>query len=326
MPQTARKTSASKKVSKKNEELHHSSAGLIVLQWLTYAFWGWLIVGLLWLLSVILMNALLDEPVADVVPYAIAASVVALPLAFVTDLFYRKHEPLKKVGGSAVVMIIHAVLYALLGIGSLIITVFMAIDLAVGTGDNTEKSITLFVGLFATLAYAAAFLRTLNPFKTAWPLRAYGYGMLAVTLALLVLTITGPLTKSIATRDDRRIEENIVNVQLAIDEYVAQHHELPSSLDTLAFDPWYAKETKQLINDKLITYQKEERVIEQSDDTATAQHRYQLCVEYTHARKDATPESDTYGSIINIDTHEAGAVCYKLQSEDWDADSFDSAL
>ena len=315
MSNTVKQTRTAKKAVKKRNPPVRSSAGIIVLQWLTYAFWGWLIVGLLWLLGVILTNALLGEPVANMVPYAIAASVVALPLAFFTDLLYRKHEPLTKTGGSAVVMILHAVLYALLGIASLIVAVFMGLDLTVGTGDNTEKSITLFVALFATAAYGITFLRTLNPFKTALPLRLYGYSMLVATVVLLALTITGPLVHSIQTRDDRRIEENILSIQMAIDEYVTEHSQLPDSLEALTFESWQPTEAKQLVDEGLVTYKKEDTITTTSDST---RHRYQLCTEYTHARKNATPESDTYSTFLRPETHEAGAVCYKLYSESWD--------
>lgn len=298
--------------SKKAAAPAHSSAGVIVLQWLTYAFWGWLIVGLIWLLSVILLNAIMDEPTANAVPYAIAASVVVLPLAFLCDLFYRKREPAKKAGGAGIVLILHTVVYALLGIGALIIAIFTALNLAINTGENKPQLITLAVAGFAACMYALTFLRTLNPFNTKFAARLYSYGMLVVTLGLLLFTITGPLASSIATRDDRRIEENIANLQYAIDEYTMTHNQLPDSLDNLSTELEYTDEAKRLVNDGVVTYKKEHATTEQDGSDTVARHHYQLCAEFTHERKADEAQNDSYRSFTDFEAHGAGEVCFKL--------------
>src|SRR5690606_24348193 len=114
-----------------SEKQPHNTPGIIILQWLTYAFWGWLIVGLIWLIALVFMNALTDsaEDVLGMLPYAIAGTTVVLPIALTWDLFYRKHEPKKKTGGASVIMILPAVIFALPGIGALILAVFMLVNM-----------------------------------------------------------------------------------------------------------------------------------------------------------------------------------------------------
>ena len=54
-----------------------------------------------------------DADVGSFDPYAVAAVLVLLPVSFITDFFYSKREPGKKTGAATIVMVIHAVLYAL---------------------------------------------------------------------------------------------------------------------------------------------------------------------------------------------------------------------
>lgn len=302
---------------------HPASAGELVLQWLTYAFWGWLILGLIWLLYVVLANTILDQSVTSVVPYAIAASVVLLPLAFVTDRFYLKREPLKKVGGTAIIMVIHAVLFAVLGIIALIVTVFTAINFTItvtGASDADAKLVSLLVTSFATLLYTAAFLRTLNPFKSKKPLHIYSIAMLSLTVVLLIAAIAGPLAKGFATRNDRLIEQHLSSVETSISTYAQDNGELPDTLDDVIPN---SPEAEQLITEGLVEYKKEGSVTTQQDalNGSTIEHRYQLCVEYKEAAKYDGNYSTSYRvgkkeytSYVSTSYHGAGKECYKLKA------------
>lgn len=298
----------------------HSTAGILVLQWLTYAFWGWLIIALMWLMTVVLTNAILDEPVTGMIPYAIAASVVLLPLAFFTDFFYRKHEPLKKAGGAVVIMVIHAVLFALLGIISLIVTVFTGLNIAIDTGDVDGKVIALSTAGFAALLYVATFLRTLNPFKSRKPLTIFSIFMLAITVILLIFAIAGPLAKSFATRTDRLIEQNLSSVQTGIDSYIEANNALPASLNDVTFNN---ADAKQLVDDGLVEYKPEAKVTELTRNGSSTEHRYQLCVEYTATSGSEYSRSNyrsinEYTSYASTTPHDAGEVCYKLKATTYD--------
>ena len=291
-----------------------NSPGTLVLQWLTYAFWGWLILALIWLAAVVLSNFILDEPVSEMIPYAIAASFVLLPLAFVTDLFYRKHEPLKKSGGAAIIMIVHAVIFALLGIVSLIVTVFTALNLAIESGGTDGRIVAISTLAFATVLYATAFLRTINPFKNNKPLLIYGLSMIALTILLLIAAIVGPLAKSVATRNDRLIEQNISYVESAISNYVSENKELPNSLDDLQINN---RDASVLVENGLIEYKQYPSVTKTTITGTSTEHRYQLCVEYSHEKTDSyydhQPEEE-YGTYISTSSHDAGKECYKLQA------------
>lgn len=299
----------------------HSSAGVLVLQWLTYAFWGWLILALIWLMGVVLANAILDKPSTDMIPYAIAASIVLLPLAFVTDLFYRKHEPLKKVGGAAIIMVIHTVLFALLGIITLIITIFTALSMATETGGVDGKLVAIGTTGFATLLYAGAFIRTLNPFKNAKPLFIYSLVMVGLTALLLCLAIVGPFAKSLTTRNDRLIEQNLSSVENGITNYTRENKGLPNSLK----DVRLSGEAKQLVDNNLVEYKKEATIKaapSSSLGSITIEHRYQLCVTYTASNgseyaSDYQTEEE-YTDYASTSSHEAGKTCYKLKATTYD--------
>lgn len=296
----------------------HSSAGILVLQWLTYAFWGWLVLALLWLMGVVLANALLDEPSTDMIPYAIAASIVLLPLAFVTDLFYRKHEPLKKVGGAAIIMVIHTVLFALLGIISLIVTIFTALNMVIEVNDTEEQLVTIGTAGFATLLYAGAFVRTLNPFKNTKPLFIYSLVMVGLTAILMLFAIVGPLAKSVATRSDRLIEQNLSAVENTISTYAREEGALPNSLD----DVTMSGEAQQLIEQNLVEYKKEGTVTVPAAGSVATEHRYQLCVTYTASNnygyaRDYQLE-DEYTDYASTSNHDAGRTCYKLKATTYD--------
>ena len=63
-------------------------AGNIILQWLTYAFWGWALLGINWLIFIVVFSLLAHQDQTEVIPYAIAAVLVLLPISVVCDFFY----------------------------------------------------------------------------------------------------------------------------------------------------------------------------------------------------------------------------------------------
>ncbi len=304
-----------KTISDKNES--RSSAGVIVLQWLSYAFWGWLILALIWLVSITLTNAITGRAVEEVVPYAMAAAIVLLPIAFVTDLFYRKHEPRKKEGAATVIMVIHAVLFALLGIGSLITAVFLGISMIIGSGSQSDiRTISLLTALFAAIMYVLVFVRTLNPLKVSKVAYFYGVGMLILTGILLVLGTAGPLVKSITLRDDRRIEKNLSYVESAVSGYVTDNKKLPDSLNDVDYSQ---PDAKSLVTDGLVEYKKEQSVSASSKTSSSSnrtEFRYQLCVTYKQKSNQTryNPNGNSYSTYVSTSGHSAGEVCYKLKT------------
>ncbi|MDB5165335.1 MAG: hypothetical protein JWM00_225 [Candidatus Saccharibacteria bacterium] len=302
-----------------------SSPGVIVLQWLTYAFWGWLIIALIWLMGVVTVGAIADADVSDIIPYAIAATLVLLPIAFVTDLFYRRYEPAKKTGAATVIMVIHVVIFALLGIGALITTVFTVLSMFIGTGSDTEEqTAAVITELFAAALYVAVFLRTLNPFKTKKFARIYGFAMLGVTVIALVLGVVGPMLKAVSERDDRRIETNLPLVQSSISTYVDDNKKLPDTLKDITYRD---NEARSLIDDGLVRYEKVSTPTQKSDQIKSllndsTEYRYKLCVTYKGSSNESDYDysyrgasySNEYDSYLSVYSHPAGEVCYKLSA------------
>lgn len=309
---------------------------LIVLQWLTYAFWGWTILAVIWLGYIVLANMLTGMDLTDVIPYAIASTLVLLPLSFVVDAFYGRKETSKKTGPAIVVMVIHAVIFALCGIGTLISAVFVVIQLAIGeTSDNGIPMSILLTLFLSTALYAVTFFRTLNPLPKVPVARFYKYIMAGIIGVLVVMAFVGPVAKSVQTRNDREIVDGISYVERAIGEYVERNGDLPKSLNDLSFE----NKGKVIVDKGLVTYKPEGKVNLQTEfmqrstpttselsDNLDVAYRYQLCVTYKEAKMSngsygySRPQNE-YEEFLSIYDHPAGEVCYKLQTTVY-ADTF----
>src|SRR5680860_463031 len=109
----------------KNEvEPKINTPGIIVLQWLTYAFWGLTVFATSLLSASVIAYFITPTNNNDFSAYATAAVLVLLPISVICDIFYSKQEPEHKTGASSIIMIIHAVFFALFSIGALIAIVF----------------------------------------------------------------------------------------------------------------------------------------------------------------------------------------------------------
>lgn len=312
-----------------------SSAGIIILQWLTYAFWGWTILSLVWLSYIVLANFFTDHNTADMVPYAIAATLVLLPLSFVCDIFYGRHEPSKKVGAAMVVMVIHAVIFALFGIGMLISAVLTLVQMMIGTSGNVDnQTVWLGTALISALIYALTFLRTLNPSPKLRMPKIYPAVMAVIVGVFIVLGFVGPVAQASLTRDDRDIERSIDNVSQGVERYVTKNKKLPNSLSDTAL----RGEAKSLVDRGLVTYKKGDKVEPVSSTTkrplpanaendseiktlparVRSEYRYELCTTYKKADDNRASAyvydlDDEYRVSPNTYGHPAGDVCYKLK-------------
>lgn len=305
-----------------------NSAGTIVLQWLTYAFWGWTLLAVNTLILMVMFSLLKHVDLSSVIPYAIASTFVLLPISLVCDFFYGKREPVKKTGPAVLVMVVHAVIFALFAIGSLIAGVFNIVQMMVSSVSDPE-SMTAWIISFGicTLLYGFTFLRTLNPLPSLRLPRVYPIVMSVVIVGFIIAAFIGPVANSAKTRDDRDIDANLYNVSSAIDEYIAKNHKLPTSLDDVTLED----AAGVIVKKGLVTYIKEDRssvsksgeVISDSDsEIETVYYRYQLCVDYKE--KDASngiyrsyrtsTGATEYNAYPDTTNHPAGKVCYKLES------------
>ena len=319
-----------------------SSPGVLVLQWLTYAFWGWTALALIWLTSQS-VSFFIDSDADrgyqnESISYALAAVIVLFIISFVCDWIYAKREPLHKAGAAMVIMIIHAVIFALFAIGSLIAAVFAVVNLLIGsdTGGNEGPLTVLITGLIMAVVYGATLLRTLRPFKLKRVTLVYGLFMAVVSVGVTVLAIAGPALHAAQTRDDRLIERGLPQVSESIRSYAQQYNKLPASLSAVESD--LTDDAKDLVDRDLVKYIPGEKragglQLLQSDTTevkpimapapSESVYDYQLCVTYKAKKgsgNSTRPMPAIYregGNEISPDTYEhpAGYVCYRLVTD-----------
>ena len=301
----------------------HSSPGLIILQWLTYAFWGWTLLAVMTLVGLVVGNFFDNFDTSTVLPYSIAAVLVLLPLSLVCDLFYGRNEPTRKSGGATVVMVIHAVIFALFGIGLLIALVFTLVNQSIDGFSTFESVRTALVTLaISVVLYALTFLRTLNPTAILPIARIYRIAMLAIVGLFIVLAFVGPAARSAATRDDREIVATISAVNESINSYIVANKKFPGSLK----DVNLKDRAKALVDKGLIKYKADgkETAIDSYQDEETRyvsdEYRYQLCVTYKEKtqgygdRYSTIGREDSYENYLYVYDHPAGEVCYKLRA------------
>lgn len=293
--------------------INRPTAGQLILQWLTYALWGWALLGLAALSFIVFFNFVDKADTSGALPYALAATLVLVPAAFVCDMFYRKQEPAKKQGFSAVIMVIHAVLFALFAIGSLVASVISLVQLTLNADANTANSSLAYALSWGSIAvlYSLTFLRTLNPWRgrRAFSL-AHGLVMLGVTIAFVSFAITGPFLHSLATKNDRLIEQQLPEIIYQIESYAAANNKLPNTLADLNL----THDSQQLTDKNLIRY------INETPTNETNDLRYQLCATYneasTHSNIYSRPVPaegrDGYNYGLPETRHDKGEVCYKL--------------
>jgi hypothetical protein len=307
-----------------------SSAGIIILQWLTYAFWGWTLLSLVWLIFIVMASVLTSIDTSFMVPYAIAAVMVLLPLSVACDVFYGKREPAKKIGASMVVMVIHAVIFALFGIGLLIGGVLTVVQTAIGLSSDNDYQIVWIITSFASaLIYAVTFLRTLNPHPKLQIAKYFPLFMTFVIGALIIAGFVGPVAQANLTKDDRTITSTISDVSGAIRTYTDDNNKLPAELGDVSL----SGEAKDAVDRGLFRYKAEGPVQKEtstksnnskidvypySGSNEKPEFRYQLCVTYKKADKsnryDSSAKEDEYSLYASTYGHPEGDVCYKLST------------
>lgn len=306
-----------------------ANIGLMVLQWLTYAFWGWTVLALSVLTTTVLAFYINKADVGGFTPYGIAAILVLLPIAFVCDSFYVKREPIKKQGAEIAITIIHAVIFAIFGVGALIGAVISVVTIFTSISDTTVSITSLLSLLIIALYYSLAFIRTINIQKISWFNRNYRFIMIASVGIIALLGIIGPTALERSTRDDRLIEGRLSDVKSSINNYYEDKNELPSELNQVSF----TGDAKKIVDQNLVTY-KPEGVTQNNIDLNSLKNyssrytqyneyaKYQLCVNYKKESAGYNSSSsnyikrdyEDYNTYLSTSTHPAGEVCYKIKT------------
>lgn len=320
-----------------------NTPGVLILQWLTYAFWGWALIALYWL-TALSVGFFIDKQTAgyensylydsnDMLAYALAAVIVLFIISIICDAIYSRFEPRKKTGAATVIMIIHAVIFALCGIGSLITGVFAFVSTLVNGGGAGATTTMVAAGIM-TVLYGATLLRTLHPAKIKRVTQLYWAVMIVSALVISSLGIIGPVAYAQNTKDDRLLESGLPDVAYAVNDYADRRSELPTSLDNLDFQD-YQEDAAKIVEAGLVTYIPKEQLNDADTkrlsgnsysvtDLSLGESKdpvfhYQLCVTYDDKKRGTSYGGASYNNDYEVtpDTnrHDAGKVCYDLQTD-----------
>lgn len=309
-----------------------SNIGLLILQWLTYAFWGWAILALSALIASAVAFYINDTDTSQFSPYGIAALLTLLPIAVVCEIIYRKKEPIEKKGAEVAIGAIHAVIFALIGVGSLITAVISLVTMFTSSGDNTNSLVVLISAVIIAFIYALTFLRTINIKSFPRYGTLFRILMISISVITIIMSIVGPVARQRETRTDRLIESNLDEVNRAIGIYSKANKRLPEKLTDLDLEG----DAKKLVDENLITYKNEGYTSVTKNGTAsnfndlyslnktsyTYSYRYQLCVTYKresafYKKADTYFNDSEYSTYLSSYSHPAGEVCYKLMSSSY---------
>ena len=283
-----------------------NSAGTVVLQWLTYAFWGWTILGMSSLTALVLTSFMVpnsNSNLGDISIYALGATLVLLPISFICDFYYRKIEPQKKTGASSIVMVIHAVIFGIFGVGSLIsLVVITLMTLLSNSQTKTGYLIAIYTLLIITFYYAAMFLRTINIPKFPNYHKFFMIFMPLTVGIIALLGIIGPISKGFAAKNDSLIDANIFSVSSDINSYYSKNKSLPTSLNEITTTGGSGE--KLLISKNILTY------------TPGSNKQYKICTTYKFqgisgiSSPYSTYISSQNNYTITANYHPAGYYCY----------------
>lgn len=189
------------------DQPHTSLASTLILQWLTYAFWGWMVLILAALTTVAFQRLIAGQGDPAFRSYLLAALIVLLPISFICDSFYSKKEPVKKTGPSSLVMVIHAVLFALFAIGALLFVAWSVVSLGINKSGRSGWA-DLLSALVISVFYAATFIRTLNPAHISWIPKAYRFTMLGVVVLIGILGVLPEYHNPVAANNNSPVYSN----------------------------------------------------------------------------------------------------------------------
>ncbi|MBP9667212.1 hypothetical protein KBD87_00185 [Candidatus Saccharibacteria bacterium] len=320
-------------------EASKANPGVFVLQWLTYAFWGCSIAAMMLLFGYAVSYFLEGEAqsffdLSSLMVYELAATVVLTIVAFACDRFYSKYEEATKTGVSMGIMVLHAVIFSLFGVSTMITVMYALVRMLVGEiSDSQEPFVMLAWSLFGSGLYVAFLVRILWSGGKVMPAKRFRLAMLVLMLITVGLAIAGPVNATRQSRNDRLIADNLGKVSVAINQYAQENKALPHDLASITSK--LDDKGAQLVKEKLVEYTPQTKPTsgvgvntygsyneEQGyggSSTATSSdsegHWYQLCVKYVKASmnnssydgsgKERSTNPSTY-------SHAAGRVCYDL--------------
>lgn len=317
----------------------HVSGGVMVLQWLSYAFWGWFGVAMTWLTGVVVAYFVTGNStdVTATLAYPLASVIVLFVLACVTDLFYARRESAQKVGLTNAIMLVNVVLFVLVAVGAAVTGLFALISMALNTDPSSGidgQVIAAWTSLVAILIFGATSARALFGGKMKVIRRTHWIVMAVAALGMIVLSIAGPVVGVQSTKEDRVIEQGLPHVREIVSAYVNENGVLPKTLEVAQQAETSSDNAamKQLITRKLVRYTPNVKEPTENsyygsgtyyDYKPSKTYYYRLCVTYSHIKKVSGTYTDTiaasseggdYMPYLSIYSHAKGEVCYNLEA------------
>jgi len=315
-----------------------STGGTMVLQWLSYAFWGWFGIAMAWLSGVTFAYFITgnSSDLTSALAYPLASVIVMFLLAVITDLFYARREPAHKAGGANAIMLIHVVLFVLIAVGAAVTALFSLISIALNTDPTSGtdgQTIAAWTSAVMILVFGFTAVRAMFGGRKSKLRIAHWATMSALAIGMIAFSMFGPVVGAQLTRDDRLIEEGLPVLNQTVSEYVNENGKLPTTLaDANDASSSSSAASNALVARDMVRYTpnvKEATKIEDgynaTADRLTYQttYYYRFCVTYKEAKKasglyyDTASSSDSkYKSYLYITGHAKGEVCYNLQATD----------
>lgn len=291
----------------------------IVWQWICYALWGWTLFALSVFLSATLTYFLVKESAMhEVSAYSFAAVLVLFPMAFFVDRIYREREPAEKRGFAAVVLVLNALFVFLAFVAGVLATVVSLFWLVIHADVSPTMGTSILSSVVVTLLGGMLFARIVGFARIARYVKLFPLIVAGVVAVTSVLALAGPVRSMVATRSDRLIEDNLITVDTAIQDYATDNAKLPESLSDLSLKEPHQEGAKKLVDRKLVTYTPD------TDSASSYNMNYELCVTFSKAKGNgSTANNDTYGVASN---HGKGKQCYSLSAYGDVNDTDDSSL
>lgn len=315
-----------------------STPVLVVSQWLSYVLWALAITAIAYVTSTIIgfYSDVTTTLPAELVAYGVVAIAILLPLALIADIFYGKYEDERKTTATSVVMVIHAVLFALVAVGALIVTAFYSINPLFSTTPNPTAVVDIATAATVFVLFVILLIRVAKPRLYRFLRPIFRTKFIVIGVVVVGFAIAGPLSYAVITKNDRLTRDAVVYASSALNAYVSQGNDLPANIDSNlgSGDGMYPygygqesihKESIRLQKEGVITYTPNTQPVETlKDEFSTGNKKvyyYELCATYQHAlRKDPTmsyvtpADSNGYTDYLTIDSVESGKQCYKLKT------------
>jgi type II secretory pathway pseudopilin PulG len=275
----------------------------IIWQWVNYLLWQWTLFAATIFLSATLTYYFVHEASGyEVSVYSLATVLCLLPAAMIIERIYSKREPREKHGFASVVLVLNAVLVFIAMIGGAIAAVISILWLIVNGEGSATNTISIISSLTTSVLSTMLFVRMIRAHKVERLLKFFPLVVAGLVAVSAVFALAGPFRSLVASRTDRRIEENVGVLNAAIQDYTTKNDALPASLDDLDLKQSHQSGAKSLVKHHLVTYTKDDS----KDGSYTLP--YELCMTFKKSKgSGSTSNKDVYSVTYE---HGSGKQCY----------------